>query len=115
MASRALFNNQLIQTVKRSGVRFSSTATAAEQEAIKSHAAKFADTWKKSLSSSVSLRNLVAASLNAYNLYEKHHEHQLHHPKEWIKYEYINVRARPFFWGKESLFFNPKVNLSADA
>ncbi|KAI9300899.1 cytochrome c oxidase, subunit VIa [Cunninghamella echinulata] len=114
MASRALFNNQLIQTVKRSGVRFSSTATAVEQEAIKSHAAKSADTWKK-ISIFVCIPALAAASLNAYNLYEKHHEHQLHHPKEWVKYEYINLRVRPFFWGKESLFFNPKVNLSADA
>lgn len=38
--------------------------------------------------------SLAAASFNAYNLYEKHHEHQLHHPKEWVKYEYINYRAR---------------------
>ncbi|CAO3586189.1 unnamed protein product [Absidia cylindrospora] len=112
MASRVLFNSQVLQSVKRAGVRFSSTATAAEQEAIRAHAAKSADTWKK-ISIFVCIPALAAAGLNAYNLYEKHHEHQLHHPKEWVKYEYINYRAREFFWGNESLFFNPSVNLSA--
>lgn len=57
--------------------------------------------------------SLAAAGFNAYNLYEAHHEHQKHHPKEWVKYPYINFRARDYFWGKESLFFNPDVNLSA--
>jgi cytochrome c oxidase subunit 6a len=57
--------------------------------------------------------SLAAASFNAYNLYAEHHEHQKHHPKEWTKYPYINLRSRDFFWGKESFFFNPAVNLSA--
>jgi cytochrome c oxidase subunit 6a len=39
MASRVLFNSQVLQSVKRTGIRFSSTASAAEQEAIRSHAA----------------------------------------------------------------------------
>jgi cytochrome c oxidase subunit 6a len=59
------------------------------------------------------INSLAAAGFNAYNLYEEHHEHQKHHPKEWIKYPYMNFRARNFFWGPESLFFNPEVNLSA--
>lgn len=58
--------------------------------------------------------SLAAAGFNAYNLYAAHLEHQKHHPKEWILYPYINFRARSFFWGKESLFFNPEVNLSVE-
>jgi cytochrome c oxidase subunit 6a len=56
---------------------------------------------------------LITSSINAYKLYEEHHEHQKHHPKEWVRYPYLNLRAKDFFWGKESLFFNPETNLSA--
>lgn len=59
------------------------------------------------------VNSLAAASFNTYNLYQEHLEHQKHHPKEWVKYPYINFRGRDFFWGKEAFFFNPKVNLSA--
>ncbi|ORX62029.1 mitochondrial cytochrome c oxidase subunit VIa, partial [Hesseltinella vesiculosa] len=110
MASRVLFNSAALQSVKRAGVRFSSTASAAEQEAIRAHAAKSADTWKK-ISIFVCIPALAAAGFNAYNLYEKHHEHMLHHPHVFVNYEYMNWRAKQeFFWGPESLFFNPKVN-----
>ncbi|CEP18464.1 hypothetical protein [Parasitella parasitica] len=115
MASR-VFNSQVAASIKRAGVRFQSTAVdgsfAAERDAIKHHATDAAGTWKK-ISIFVTIPCLAAAGFNAYNLYEAHHEHQKHHPKEWVKYPYINFRARDFFWGKESLFFNPEVNLSA--
>ncbi|KAI8369382.1 cytochrome c oxidase, subunit VIa [Radiomyces spectabilis] len=116
MASRALFNSSVINSVKRAAVRHQSSVAnsgfVAEREAVKHHAADAAATWKK-ISIFVCIPALVAAGVNAYNLYEKHHEHLAHHPKEWVKYEYINWRARDFFWGKEALFFNPAVNLSA--
>ncbi|KAL1934928.1 hypothetical protein VTP01DRAFT_4068 [Rhizomucor pusillus] len=112
MASRALFNSQLVSGVKRAGVRFQSTFDAAEREAVKKHAAESAATWKK-ISIFVCIPALLAAGANAYNLASAHAEHLAHHPREQVKYEYINWRVRDFFWGKESLFFNPKVNLSA--
>ncbi|KAI9473546.1 MAG: cytochrome c oxidase, subunit VIa [Benjaminiella poitrasii] len=115
MASRIL-NSQLTNSIKRAGVRFETTAAKssfqAERDAVKHHAADSATTWKK-ISIYVVVPALIATGVNTYNLYEEHQEHQKHHPKEWVKYPYINFRARDYFWGKESFFFNPKVNLSA--
>ncbi|KAI8369207.1 cytochrome c oxidase, subunit VIa [Choanephora cucurbitarum] len=115
MASR-IVNSQLTASLKRAGARFQSTAAAegdfvAQRNAVKEHAASSASTWKK-ISIFVVIPALVATSINTYNLYEAHLEHQKHHPKEWVKYPYINFRARQAFWGPESLFFNPNVNLS---
>ncbi|ORZ02432.1 cytochrome c oxidase, subunit VIa [Syncephalastrum racemosum] len=114
---RALVNSQVLSAVKRTGVRFSSTsaegaAFAAQRDAVKAHAGPAAETWKK-ISIFVVIPALIAASVNTYNLYEHHVEHMKHHPREYVKYPYINYRARDFFWGKESLFFNPSVNFSA--
>ncbi|KAL0094481.1 cytochrome c oxidase subunit 6A COX6A [Phycomyces blakesleeanus] len=117
MASRALFNTQLINTVKRAGARSQSSLAAteflAEREAVKHHAADAAGTWLK-ISIFVCIPALAAAGFNAYNLYSHHVEHLAHHPPQYIKYPYINFRAKDFFWGKNSLFFNPKVNFSAE-
>ncbi|KAG1136918.1 hypothetical protein G6F37_011029 [Rhizopus arrhizus] len=111
-----IISSQIAASVKRAGVRFQSTAAdsgfATQRDAVKKHAAESAETWKK-ISIFVVIPSLIAASANAYNLYAAHHEHQKHHPREWVKYPYINFRGRDFFWGRESLFFNPKVNLSA--
>ncbi|KAI9486906.1 MAG: cytochrome c oxidase, subunit VIa [Benjaminiella poitrasii] len=100
------------------GARYQSTSHAvksefqAEREAVKAHAAESAETWKK-ISIFVCIPALAAAGYNAYRLYEHHQEHAKEHPKEWVQYPYINYRARDYFWGKNSLFFNPKVNLDA--
>ncbi|KAI9262750.1 cytochrome c oxidase, subunit VIa [Sporodiniella umbellata] len=111
-----IVSSRVAASVKRAGIRFQSTAVdggfTAQRDAVKHHAAEAAETWKK-ISIFVAIPALVAASANAYNLYTHHVEHQKHHPKEWVKYPYINFRGRDFFWGRESLFFNPNVNLSA--
>ncbi|CAO3663826.1 unnamed protein product [Umbelopsis ramanniana] len=94
--SARLFSSPILAAVKRSGVRFQSTAGfAAERDAVKHHAESAANTWKKSPSSSAFLLFLPL------------------HPHEWVGYDYMNTRTKDFFWGKESLFFNPKVNHSA--
>ncbi|CAO3619357.1 unnamed protein product [Cunninghamella echinulata] len=98
-------------TTKRFGVRYQSKLP--DYAAERAHAGQAAETWKK-ISIFVCIPALLASGINAYNLYSHHVEHQKHHPKEWVKYEYINFRARPFFWGNNSLFFNPKVNLDAN-
>ncbi|KAI8137733.1 cytochrome c oxidase, subunit VIa [Fennellomyces sp. T-0311] len=119
MASRVLFNSQLTSAVKRAGVRFQTTSSVsgaefvAQRDAMKAHAAPAAGTWKK-ISIFVCIPALLAAGINAYNLAEAHEAHMAHHPREYVKYPYINVRGKDFFWGKESLFFNPKVNFSAE-
>lgn len=38
--------------------------------------------------------SLLAAGFNAYKLYADHHEHMQHHPREWVKYPYINYRCK---------------------
>ncbi|KAI8376308.1 cytochrome c oxidase, subunit VIa [Radiomyces spectabilis] len=115
MASRAFFTTQL-HSARRFGVRYQTNLAkndfVAEREAIKHHAADAAETWRK-IALFVCIPALLASGINAYNLYRKHQEHAAHHPKEWVKYEYINWRARDFFWGREALLFNPKVNLPA--
>ncbi|KAI7859060.1 cytochrome c oxidase, subunit VIa [Circinella umbellata] len=117
MASRVLFNSQLTNTIKRAGVRFQSTSAAgaefaAQREAVKAHAGPAAETWKK-ISIFVCIPALLAVSVNAYNLAIAHEEHLAHHPPQYVKYPYINIRTKDYFWGKESLIFNPKVNFSA--
>ncbi|KAI8974330.1 cytochrome c oxidase, subunit VIa [Pilobolus umbonatus] len=112
----ARLTSQVGRNLNRLGVRYNSNLAAneflAEREAVKHHAGDAAATWKK-ISIFVCIPALAAASFNAYQIYSHHVEHAKHHPKEWIKYPYINTRGKDFFWGKESLFFNPKVNLSA--
>ncbi|PKI84315.1 Cytochrome c oxidase subunit 6A [Malassezia vespertilionis] len=46
-----------------------------------------------------------------------HHEHELEENggelPERPDYEYLNMRATSFPWGRQTLFFNPKVNYPA--
>ncbi|GAB5592070.1 Cytochrome c oxidase subunit 6A [Umbelopsis nana] len=108
--SARLFSSPIFAAVKRSGVRFQSTVGfAAERDAIKHHAGAAAENWKK-VSLFICIPALLASGINAYNLYTHHLEHEREHPHEWVPYDYLNVRTKDFFWGKESLFFNPKVN-----
>ncbi|KAI9316073.1 cytochrome c oxidase, subunit VIa [Dichotomocladium elegans] len=117
MASRVLLHSQLTSAAKRAGVRFQSTSAAgadfaAQRDAVKAHAGPAAETWKK-ISIFVAIPSVFVAAANAYNLAKEHEEHLAHHPREQVKYPYINWRVRDFFWGKNSLFFNPNVNLDA--
>ncbi|SAL97501.1 hypothetical protein [Absidia glauca] len=110
MMNRALQPTRLV--TKRLGVRYQSQLVE-QWKAERAHAAEAAETWKK-ISLYVAIPSLIAASVNAYNLYSHHVEHQKEHPPKHVKYEYINFRVRPYFWGNNSLFFNPKVNLDAN-
>lgn len=56
----------------------------------------------------------------AYKIESAHHAHQEHVLEEndgalpeRPNYEYLNIRNKPFPWGMQSLFFNPKVNYPA--
>ncbi|KAI8099841.1 cytochrome c oxidase, subunit VIa [Halteromyces radiatus] len=102
----------LRMNTKRTGVRYQSQLLE-QWKAEKAHAAEAADTWKK-ITLYVAIPALLASGINAYNLYSHHVQHQKEHPHKFVKYEYINFRVRPFFWGNNSLLFNPKVNLDAN-
>ncbi|KAL1934390.1 hypothetical protein VTP01DRAFT_6572 [Rhizomucor pusillus] len=119
MASRALFKPQLSRSFRRfttavsevSETKVSNTEFAKQRDGVKHHAAQSASTWQK-ICLFVCIPSLLATGANAYNLYQQHQEHVKHHPPKFVNYEYRNWRVRDFFWGKDSLFFNPKVNHS---
>ncbi|GAA94311.1 uncharacterized protein L969DRAFT_19525 [Mixia osmundae IAM 14324] len=90
-----------------------------EREHIHEHARGAADLWRK-ISLYVAIPAAVIAYLNVRNLEQEHHEH-LEHIKEEnggelperVVYDFNNIRKKEFPWGRESLFFNPKTNISA--
>lgn len=80
------------------------------------HAGKSADMWRK-----VSLYVLIPAGIvlgaYMYKVESKHlahakhvYEENDHSLPERPDYEYLNIKAKRFPWGQQSLFFNPLVN-----
>ncbi|KAF3941301.1 hypothetical protein ABW19_dt0201670 [Dactylella cylindrospora] len=84
-----------------------------EREAVKHHAAQSAQLWRK-LSIFVAIPALILSSVNAYNLWNEHWEHEAHMPplEERPQYPYLNIRSKNFPWGDgdKTLFWNDKVN-----
>ncbi|KAI4527392.1 mitochondrial cytochrome c oxidase subunit VIa [Schizophyllum commune Tattone D] len=87
----------------------------ARQKAVEQHAAETTDLWRK-----VSFYVCIPAMLlcGAY-VYKKETDHLAHlehlrHENDGVlpqppEYEYLNMRRKPYPWGKNSLFFNPEV------
>ncbi|KAI8480601.1 PREDICTED: cytochrome c oxidase subunit 6A, mitochondrial-like isoform X2 [Branchiostoma belcheri] len=70
------------------------------------------DLWKK-MSVLVALPALVICMLNAYLKEKEHHEH----PRpEFLPYNHLRIRSKPFPWGDgvKSLFHNPHNNALPD-
>lgn len=66
-----------------------------------------------------SLLVVLVALAWVYHTEKEHAEHNAHlmHENDGKlpdppAYQYLNVRVKPFPWGPNSLFFNPKVRLS---
>ncbi|KIP12500.1 hypothetical protein PHLGIDRAFT_17611 [Phlebiopsis gigantea 11061_1 CR5-6] len=103
--------------------QFSTTTESATQKAYyekaedaKHHAADTADMWRK-ISFYVCAPGIIVTALWVRNVENEHaaHEEHLKHENggerpEPPAYEYLNIRHRPFAWGMNSLFYNPKVN-----
>ncbi|KAF9930247.1 Cytochrome c oxidase subunit 6A, mitochondrial [Linnemannia zychae] len=100
--------------IRASSAHVSSSANPwlAERIAMKEHAGPTAETWRK-ITIYVCAPAIVAASANAYRLYQRHLAH-LEHEKaeghERIKYPYMRIRNKAYPWGDDALFFNPDVN-----
>ncbi|KIY50569.1 COX6A, subunit VIa of cytochrome c oxidase [Fistulina hepatica ATCC 64428] len=86
-----------------------------QQKVHDAHHLQTAELWRK-ISYFVCLPAILLVSYTAYNK-ESEHKHHLDHlahenggaipqPPE---YEYLNRRGKPFPWGNNSLFFNPKM------
>ncbi|CAO1637992.1 unnamed protein product [Parajaminaea phylloscopi] len=107
--------------------RFASSGVAKdpifiEQEHAKEHASKTADLWRK-ISMYGCLPGALVFGVYAYQIEVSHHQHQQHEiamnngelPEEnKPKYEYQNMRKKPFPWGLQSFFFNESVNYPAE-
>ncbi|KAF3084948.1 Cytochrome c oxidase subunit 6A, mitochondrial [Orbilia oligospora] len=63
---------------------------------------------------SVAIPALILSSINAYNLWNEHWEHESHLPpqEERPQYPYLNIRVKRFPWGDgdKTLFWNDNVN-----
>ncbi|KAJ9052872.1 Cytochrome c oxidase subunit 6A [Entomophthora muscae] len=84
----------------------------AELEHTRAHAKDATELWRK-ISLYVALPSVLLGVFNAKRLMDEHHEHEKHHPREWVAYAYLKLRNKPFPWtnGDQGLFYNPKVNL----
>ncbi|KAK6502226.1 Cytochrome c oxidase subunit 6A, mitochondrial [Arthrobotrys conoides] len=84
-----------------------------EREAVKAHAAQSSELWRK-LSLYVAIPALILSSINAYNLWNEHWEHESHLPpqEERPQYPYLNIRVKRYPWGDgdKTLFWNDNVN-----
>ncbi|OZJ03800.1 hypothetical protein BZG36_03025 [Bifiguratus adelaidae] len=112
MATSALFNRQLVQVAHRGLRGYASEATsnfAADREAVKHHAAKNSTTWKN-ISLFVCIPALALAAYNAYSIAVAHAHHQAEHHEEPVKYDYLNIRNKPYPWGDKTPFWNDKIN-----
>ncbi|KAJ7275148.1 cytochrome c oxidase subunit VIa-domain-containing protein [Mycena haematopus] len=75
------------------------------------------DFWRK-MSYYVCIPALAVFGTYVYNVEIEHKAHNQHLMDENDgklpqppRYEYLNVRRKPYPWGMNSLFFNPKVRL----
>lgn len=83
-----------------------------EMIAEEEHAIKTTATWRN-----ISLFIAIpAVLLTAYSSYKKevaHHAHEEEHGRpEFLPYQHLRIRAKPFPWGdgNHSLFHNPHTN-----
>ncbi|CAO1614537.1 unnamed protein product [Sympodiomycopsis kandeliae] len=108
--------------------RFNSTtvnvkdARLVEHEHAKEHAAKSAELWRK-ISMYVCIPGSIVIGIYIYQIeaaHIQHRDHDIAHnggelPEEGKpKYEYQQIRKKPFPWGLQSFFFNPKANYPAE-
>ncbi|RPA85341.1 cytochrome c oxidase, subunit VIa [Ascobolus immersus RN42] len=92
---------------------FADNAFNKERAAVKEHAGKSAELWRK-LSIYFVIPCVGLAGLNAYNLWNEHWEHEKHLPplSERTEYPFQNIRMKNFPWGDgdKTLFWNENVN-----
>ncbi|KAF3917293.1 hypothetical protein AA313_de0207059 [Arthrobotrys entomopaga] len=101
------------QALRRTYASQAGSTFTKEREAVKAHAAQSSELWRK-LSLYVAIPALIISSINAYNLWNEHWEHESHLPpkEERPQYAYMNIRNKkyPFGDGNKTLFWNDNVN-----
>ncbi|KAJ3550951.1 hypothetical protein NM688_g4967 [Phlebia brevispora] len=116
-----LLRRSLVRAVPRRAFAtdVAQTSYLEKQAALRSHAAETATMWRK-ISFYVCLPAIAVCTLWVVRVEKEHAEHEEHIKAEHggelpaiPDYEYLNRRAKPFPWGPNSLFFNPKVHLNS--
>jgi len=94
---------------------------ATKREAVIHHAKDTTDLWRK-ISFYACLPGIAACYVWVQKVESEHAKHQEHlmaendgHIPFPPDYDYLNTRAKPFPWGKNSLFFNPHTNKDLSA
>ncbi|PWO00491.1 mitochondrial cytochrome c oxidase subunit VIa [Tilletiopsis washingtonensis] len=92
----------------------------AERKHAVEHAAGSADLWRK-ISMYVCLPGSIVLGVYIYQIeaaHIAHRDHELHENDGKVdpgpRYEYRDRRVKPFAWGNNSFFFNPKANTNMD-
>ncbi|KAG7099169.1 hypothetical protein E1B28_001040 [Marasmius oreades] len=90
-------------------------AYLAQIEEVEHHAAQTTELWRK-ISWYVCIPAIAVCGAWVYNLETEHKQHIEHLRAENDgvlpqppSYEYLNIRRKPFPWGRNSLFFNSEV------
>ncbi|KAJ7783678.1 cytochrome c oxidase subunit VIa-domain-containing protein [Mycena maculata] len=112
-----LLSSPAVRAYSDTAVSVAKAKWLANQKAIEHHALQTTDFWRK-MSYYVCIPALVAIfGTYVYNVEIEHKAHNEHLMAENDgklpqppRYEYLNKRNKPFPWGPNSLFFNPKAS-----
>ncbi|KZT51559.1 mitochondrial cytochrome c oxidase subunit VIa, partial [Calocera cornea HHB12733] len=87
-----------------------------DREAVKHHAEQTTRLWRN-ISYFVCVPVIIGGYFWVQSVEGEHEAHQKHlaeeaggHLPEKPRYEYLNIRRKPFPWGNNSLFYNPHVS-----
>ncbi|PWN43751.1 mitochondrial cytochrome c oxidase subunit VIa [Ceraceosorus guamensis] len=89
----------------------------AERRHQEEHAAKSAELWRR-IFYYVCIPGTIVLGIYIYGIEAEHIHHRDHEIEEnggqlpeRTQYDYNNIRKKPFPWGNNSIFFNPKANV----
>ncbi|EPQ60601.1 mitochondrial cytochrome c oxidase subunit VIa [Gloeophyllum trabeum ATCC 11539] len=88
----------------------------AKREAVRHHAEETTQLWRR-VSYFICAPGIIVTAIWVRNVEAEHEAHEEHLKEEHggelpepPAYDYMNKRVKPFPWGNNTLFFNPKKN-----
>ncbi|KAJ7630833.1 X15341 cytochrome C oxidase subunit [Roridomyces roridus] len=111
LSRRALLRLPAVRTYSDTAVEQAKAKWLANQQAIEHHGLQTADFWRK-----MSYYVFAIFGTYVYNVEIEHKAHNAHLMAENDgklpqppRFEYLNIRRKPFPWGMNSLIFNPEM------